>query len=37
MAKAMGFNLEELTNKLFLESESGFKQIGATITIDKTM
>ena len=35
MAKAMGFNLEELTNKLFLESESGFKQIGATITIDK--
>ncbi|MEA1010746.1 MULTISPECIES: alkaline phosphatase [Bacillus cereus group] len=36
MAKAMGFNLEELTNKLFLESESGFKQIGATVTIDKT-
>ncbi|PGZ07259.1 alkaline phosphatase [Bacillus cereus] len=35
MAKAMGFNLEELTNKLFLESESGFKQIGATVTIDK--
>ncbi|MDM5239647.1 alkaline phosphatase [Bacillus cereus] len=36
MAKAMGFNLEELTNKLFLESESGFKQIGATVKIDKT-
>jgi len=36
MAKAMGFNLEEVTNKLFVESESVFKQNGATITIDKT-
>ncbi|PFJ18701.1 alkaline phosphatase [Bacillus cereus] len=36
MAKAMGFNLEELTNKLFLESESAFKEIGATVTIDNT-
>ncbi len=36
MAKAMGFNLEEVTNKLFVESESGFKQNGATVTIDKT-
>ncbi|EMA6344687.1 alkaline phosphatase [Bacillus cytotoxicus] len=36
MAKVMGFNLEELTNKLFLDAESAFKQIGATVTIDKT-
>lgn len=36
MAKAMGFNLEEVTNKLFVESESAFKQNGATVTIDKT-
>lgn len=36
MAKAMGFNLEEVTNKLFVESESAFKQNGATVTIDNT-
>ncbi|GMR68796.1 alkaline phosphatase [Bacillus cereus] len=36
MAKAMGFNLEEITNKLFVESESAFKRKGATVTIDKT-
>lgn len=36
MAKAMGFHLEELTNKLFLDAESAFKQIGATVKIDKT-
>ncbi|HHK5597344.1 TPA: alkaline phosphatase [Bacillus tropicus] len=36
MAKAMSFNLEEVTNKLFVESESAFKQNGATVTIDKT-
>ncbi|HDR6313068.1 TPA: alkaline phosphatase [Bacillus cereus] len=36
MAKAMGFNLEKVTNKLFVESESAFKQNGATVTIDKT-
>ncbi|TKI81258.1 alkaline phosphatase, partial [Bacillus wiedmannii] len=36
MAKAMGFNLEEVTNKLFIESESAFQQNGATVTIDKT-
>ncbi|PFK39278.1 alkaline phosphatase [Bacillus cereus] len=36
MAKAMGFNLEEVTNKLFVESELAFKQNGATVTIDKT-
>ncbi|PEM56574.1 alkaline phosphatase [Bacillus pseudomycoides] len=35
MAKAMGFNLGELTNKLFLDAETAFKQIGATVTIDK--
>ena len=36
MAKAMGFNLEEVTNKIFLESEQVFKKIGATVTADKT-
>ncbi|MEQ3593025.1 alkaline phosphatase [Bacillus albus] len=36
MAKAMGFNLEEVTNKLFVESESAFKRKGATVTIDNT-
>ncbi|MBO1626118.1 alkaline phosphatase [Bacillus arachidis] len=36
MAKAMGFHLEELTNKLFLDAESAFEQIGATVKIDKT-
>ena len=36
MAKAMGFNLEEVTNKMFLESEQAFKSIGATVSIDKT-
>ncbi|WP_371392105.1 alkaline phosphatase [Bacillus pseudomycoides] len=35
MAKAMGFNLGKLTNKLFLDAETAFKQIGATVTIDK--
>ncbi|HDR3493258.1 alkaline phosphatase [Bacillus wiedmannii] len=34
MAKAMGFNLEEVTNKLFVESELAFKRKGATVTID---
>ncbi|MED3379599.1 alkaline phosphatase [Bacillus sp. GKis3/1] len=36
MAKAMGFNLEEVTKKFFVESELAFKQNGATVTIDKT-
>ncbi len=36
MEKAMGFNLEEVTNKLFVESESAFKRKGATVTIDNT-
>ncbi|KWW50209.1 alkaline phosphatase, partial [Bacillus cereus] len=36
MAKAMGFNLEKVTNKLFVESESAFKQNDAAVTIDKT-
>ena len=31
-----GFNLEEVTNKIFLESEQVFKKIGATVTADKT-
>lgn len=35
MAKAMGFHLGELTNKFFLDAETAFKQIGATVTIDK--
>ncbi|WP_372589787.1 alkaline phosphatase [Bacillus anthracis] len=36
MAKAMGFNLEKVTNKLFVESESAIKQNDAAVTIDKT-
>ncbi|MDI6676419.1 alkaline phosphatase [Bacillus wiedmannii] len=36
MAKAMGFNLEEVTNKLFVESELAFKRKGATVTIGNT-
>ncbi|PFN04605.1 MULTISPECIES: alkaline phosphatase [Bacillus cereus group] len=36
MAKAMGFHLGELTNQLFLDAKSAFKQIGATVTIDNT-
>ena len=35
MAKAMGFNLNDVTNKLFLESEQAFKKIGANVSIDK--
>ncbi|MDF4756308.1 alkaline phosphatase, partial [Vibrio parahaemolyticus] len=35
MAKAMGFNLEKVTNKLFVESESSFKRKDAAVTIDK--
>ncbi|PEP12943.1 alkaline phosphatase [Bacillus wiedmannii] len=36
MAKAMDFNLEEVTNKLFVESELAFKRKGATVAIDNT-
>ncbi|PFZ23798.1 alkaline phosphatase [Bacillus wiedmannii] len=36
MAKAMDFNLEEVTNKLFVESDLAFKRKGATVTIDNT-
>ncbi|WP_439873564.1 alkaline phosphatase [Bacillus mycoides] len=35
MAKAMGFQLEEITKKLFLDAETAFRQIGANVTIDK--
>ncbi|MDM5194394.1 alkaline phosphatase [Bacillus hominis] len=35
MAKAMSFQLGEITKKLFLDAETAFKQIGATVTIDK--
>ncbi|MFL0403902.1 alkaline phosphatase [Bacillus nitratireducens] len=35
MAKAMGFQLEEITKKLFLDAETSFKQIGANVMIDK--
>ena len=31
MAKAMGFQLGEITKKLFLDAETAFKQIGATV------
>nr|WP_263327818.1 alkaline phosphatase [Neobacillus sp. Marseille-Q6967] len=36
MAKVMGFDLNELTNKLFIDAESAFKTIGAVVTINKT-
>jgi alkaline phosphatase len=36
MANVMGFDLEELTNKLFLDAESAYRPIGAAVTIDKT-
>ncbi|MFN2745430.1 MULTISPECIES: alkaline phosphatase [Bacillus] len=35
MAKAMGFNLNKLTKKLFIEAEQAFKKAGASVTIDK--
>jgi alkaline phosphatase len=35
MAKALGFQLGEITKKLFLDAETAFKQIGATVTIEK--
>ncbi|MBG9812808.1 alkaline phosphatase [Bacillus endophyticus] len=36
MAKAMGFDLKELTDELFLDAESAFKKVNATVKIDKT-
>ncbi len=36
MAKAMGFHLDELTNRIFIESKSAFERIGATVTINRT-
>ncbi|EJR53937.1 hypothetical protein IIM_02316 [Bacillus cereus VD107] len=35
MAKAMGFQLGDITKKLFLNAETSFKKIGAKVTIDK--
>ncbi len=35
MAKAMGFNLDKLTNELFIEAKQAFKKAGASVTIDQ--
>ncbi|CAM4007866.1 alkaline phosphatase [Bacillus paramycoides] len=35
MARAMGFQLGDITKKLFLNAETSFKKIGAKVTIDK--
>ncbi|MED1569033.1 alkaline phosphatase [Bacillus paramycoides] len=35
MARAMGFQLGDITKKLFLDAETSFKKIGAIVTIDK--
>ncbi|MEC1476573.1 alkaline phosphatase [Bacillus haynesii] len=35
MAKAMGFNLDKLTNELFIEAKQAFKKAGANVTIDQ--
>ncbi|MED0965613.1 alkaline phosphatase [Bacillus paramycoides] len=35
MAKAMGFQLGDITKKLFLNAETSFEKIGAKVTIDK--
>ena len=36
VSKAMGFDLEELTDELFLDAESAFKKVKATVKVDKT-
>jgi len=35
-AQLMGFDLEEVTEKLFVDAETAFVQMGATVKIDKT-
>lgn len=35
MAKAMGFNLDRLTNDIFSEARQAFKKAGARVTVDK--
>ncbi|NWK69133.1 alkaline phosphatase [Bacillus paramycoides] len=35
MARAMGFQLGDITKKLFLNAETSFEKIGANVTIDK--
>ncbi|MGE7632097.1 alkaline phosphatase [Bacillus paramycoides] len=35
MARAMGYQLGDITKKLFLNAETSFKKIGAKVTIDK--
>ncbi|WP_066059452.1 alkaline phosphatase [Robertmurraya korlensis] len=36
VASAMGFDLKKLDNQLFVNAESAFKTIGATISVDST-
>ncbi len=36
MAKAMGFDLGELTDEIFIDAEAAFKEAGYTTTIDTT-
>ncbi|WP_235911133.1 alkaline phosphatase [Heliobacterium mobile] len=36
MAQAMGINLQELNNTLYVNAEAAFKQLGATYRIDNT-
>ena len=36
MAKAMGFDLGELSDKIFIDAEAAFKEAGYTTTIDTT-
>lgn len=31
----MGFNLDKLTNELFIEAKQAFKKAGASVTIDQ--
>ena len=35
MAKAMGFNLDKLTNEIFIEAGEAFKKAGARVKVDK--
>ena len=36
MAKAMGFDLNQLSNKIFVNAEESFKKLGYTTSIDQT-
>ncbi|MTH53081.1 alkaline phosphatase [Bacillus mangrovi] len=36
MAKGMGFSLDKLTDELFMDASKAFKQIGATVKMDRS-